>query len=41
MKKNEKYNKNNELNPNFITGFADGEACFSILIQNRPDLKIG
>jgi hypothetical protein len=33
MKNNE---KNNGLNPNFLTGFADGEGCFYIgVIKNN------
>jgi hypothetical protein len=29
----------NQLNPFFITGFADAESSFSILVQPRPDSK--
>ena len=30
-----------KLNPNFITGFVDGEGCFSIIFRKNPKSKIG
>jgi intein-encoded DNA endonuclease-like protein len=30
-----------EINPNFITGFIDGEGCFCIRIRKSPKSKIG
>jgi len=36
------YNTNydsNQLNPGFITGFADAESAFSVLVQPRLDSK--
>jgi len=30
-----------KLKPSFITGFTDGEACFSIVILKNPQIKIG
>lgn len=29
------------LNPNYVTGFCDGEACFSVHIYSYVKLKIG
>lgn len=44
-----KYNKcyfssesvNNKLHPWFITGFTDGEGCFSVNVLKNNELKIG
>jgi hypothetical protein len=33
--------ENNLLNPNFVTGFADGESSFIILILKEPNNKTG
>lgn len=34
--------KNNlELDPNYVTGFLDGEACFHLAIGKNPKYKIG
>jgi len=30
-----------QLNPWFVTGFSDAEACFRILIQKNNKLKVG
>jgi hypothetical protein len=32
-------NDSNQLNPGFITGFADAESTFNVLIQPRSDSK--
>ena len=32
---------NEKLNPNFVTGFADGEACFYVRIGKKKNMKIG
>lgn len=29
------------LNPNFVTGFTDGEGCFLIIIRKNPRMKTG
>jgi hypothetical protein len=31
----------NSLHPYFITGFSDGECCFSLDIKKNNQLKIG
>jgi hypothetical protein len=33
-----KFNSEN-LDPNWITGFSDAEACFSIIISRRTNLS--
>ena len=33
--------KNQSLNPNFITGFIDGEGCFHITMAKKPGYKTG
>jgi hypothetical protein len=35
------YNFNVRLDPYFITGFADAEACFYVRISKKPNLKVG
>ena len=30
-----------KLNPNWVTGFVDGEGCFTVSIYQRKDLKLG
>lgn len=32
---------NNKLNPNWITGFVDGEGCFKVYLNKRKDRKSG
>ena len=32
---------NNNLNPNFVSGFVDAEGCFHISIVDRAELKTG
>jgi hypothetical protein len=32
---------NNKLHPNFLTGFVDGEGCFSVSIYKNNKLKTG
>ena len=32
---------NHQLNPNYITGFVDGEGCFHITIAKRTANKTG
>jgi hypothetical protein len=32
---------NNKLHPWFITGFTDGEGCFSVYISKNNELKVG
>jgi len=39
--KNKNPGKNNVLNPNFLTGFADGEGCFAVILKKQPAYKIG
>jgi len=34
-------NQRDALDPNYITGFADGEASFKISIYKKIELKIG
>ena len=34
-------NPNLELNPWYVTGFSDGEACFHIAIGKNTKYKIG
>ena len=29
------------LDPNWVTGFVDGEGCFSVLIVQKNKLKVG
>jgi len=31
----------NGLNPNFVTGFCDGESCFSLMISKNPKHTLG
>ncbi len=33
--------KSNDLNPNFVTGFCDGESCFSLMISKNPKHTLG
>jgi len=33
--------KNNNLNPNYISGFIDAEGCFHISIIRNSNLKLG
>ena len=30
-----------ELNPNFVTGFSDGEGCFHVSIRKNNRIKLG
>jgi len=32
---------NINLNPNYVSGFVDGEGCFHVSIVDRPELKAG
>jgi hypothetical protein len=32
---------NNNLNPNFVSGFIDAEGCFHVSIVDRAELKTG
>jgi len=34
-------NSNGELHPFFITGFADGESNFTVIITKSKSLKVG
>ncbi len=34
-------NLNNKLDPNWVTGFVDGEGCFNVHIDKRKDRKSG
>ena len=34
-------NKKSKLNPQYVTGFSDGEACFHLAIGKNPKYKIG
>ena len=34
-------NNTNELNPNYVTGFTDGEGCFLINVRPKPNRKNG
>ncbi len=46
-KKNILQNKNSfssfieNINPNYVTGFCDGEACFSVYVSENVKLKNG
>ena len=33
--------KKSKLNPQYVTGFSDGEACFHLAIGKNPKYKIG
>nr|UYR50839.1 hypothetical protein [Morchella crassipes] len=35
------YIKNQNLNPYFVTGFCDGESCFTVNLYNNPSLRTG
>ena len=41
MTNNKKYNNNNGLNPNFLSGFTDAEACFYIGVSQNNNYSIG
>ncbi len=41
MTNNKKYNNNNGLNPNFLSGFVDGEGCFYIGVSQNNNYSIG
>ena len=34
-------NKKSKLNPQYVTCFSDGEACFHLAIGKNPKYKIG
>jgi len=34
-------NNNNKLNPNYVSGFTDAEACFHVSIVDREEFKVG
>lgn len=38
---NNKFNDNNSLDPNYISGFIDAEGCFHISILRNNNLKLG
>jgi hypothetical protein len=41
MTNNKKYHNNNGLNPNFLSGFVDGEGCFYIGVSQNNNYSIG
>jgi hypothetical protein len=41
MKNNNKYNNNNGLNQNFLSGFSDAEACFHIGVSQKNSYLTG
>jgi hypothetical protein len=40
-KKYTTYIKNKNLNPYFVTGFCDGESCYTVNLYNNPSLRTG
>lgn len=40
-KKQKGVNSPNKLNPDWVTGFSDAEACFGFSVRKNPKLKVG